>query len=138
MLIMLNQAHITVLPIFATKFTLAQAGSLDEAKFSPSGEGAPYWNGKKLLDRPNFFLCHKVTEGQPGAGSFYRQFQHNESSLIGYMEDTKFPAFDQIAVSWAKSDKDLEIAIPVAGEMLLEGIKSEGIVWERLSSVGDV
>ena len=122
----------------ATTLTLVQTDSLDEAFISPSGEGAPYWNGNKLLGLPDLLLCHQVAEGQPSAGSFYGQFQHNEGNLNGYTEDRVFPALVLIAVSWAKSDKDLEAAVLAAREMLLEDINSEGIVWELLSHGGNV
>ena len=128
MLITLNQTHMTALQINeTTKIIMDEHSSLDEALISPSGEGAPYWNGKKLLNLPDLLLSHQVAEGQPGAGSFYWQFQHNESSLNGYMEDTIFPALGLIVVSWANSDMDLEAAILDAREVLQVGISSEGI-----------
>ena len=123
---MLNQTHITDLHINETaKIIIDENSSLDEAFISPSGEGAPFWNGKKLLDLPDLLLSHQVAEGQPGAGSFYMQFQHNESSLNGYTEDMIFSALGLIAESWANSDIDLETAILAAREVLLEGINSE-------------
>ena len=120
-----------------TKIIADELGLLEEAFISPSGEGAPYRNGKKLLDPPDLLLSHQVAEGQLGAGSVYGQFQHNESSLNGYMEDTIFPVLGLIAVSWANSDMDIETAIPAAREVLPEGMNSEGVVWERLSQGGD-
>ena len=54
------------------------------------------------------------------------------------MGDMRFPAHGLIAESWAKSDIDLETAVPAASEVLLGGINSEGIVWERLSPGGNV
>jgi len=122
----------------AATWTLAQTGSLDEVFISPSGEGAPYWNGKKLADILDLHLSHQVAVGQPGAGSFYRQFQHDDDDLNGYMEDTIFPTLGLVAVSWANSDLDLEAAILVTHEILLGGISSEGMHMERLSHEGNV
>ena len=127
-----------VMALGAAKFTLAQTASLDEVFISPSGEGAPYWNDKKLADLPlDLLLSHQVAEGQPCAGSFYWQFQHDDSGLNGYMEDTISPALGLVAVPWANSDLDLGAAILVAREVLLCGISSEGILWERLSQEGN-
>ena len=126
MLITLNQTHLTASHINkTTKIIADEHSSLDEAFMSPSGEGAPYWNGKKLLDLPDLLLSHQVAEGQPGAGSFYGQFQHNEGNLNGYTEDTIFPALGLIAESWANSDIDLETAFLATPEVLPEGINSE-------------
>jgi len=137
-----DNSEFPVMALGVATWALAQTGSLDEALISPSGEGAPYWNGKKLLDLPELILSHQVAEGQPGAGSFYWQFQHDESSLNGYTEDAIFPALGLVAVSWANSDMnidiDIETATLAAREALLGGISSEGIVWERLSHEGEI
>ena len=120
------------------KIITDEYSSSEEAFISPSGDGAPYCNGKMLLDLPNLLLSHQVAEGQPDAGSFYGQFQHNESNLNGYTGDTVFPALGLIAVSWANSDIDIETAGLAAREVLLRSINSEGIVWECLSPEGNV
>lgn len=128
----------SVMALGAAKFTLAQTDSLDEAFISPSGEGAPYWNGKKLADIPDLLLSHQVAEGQPSTGSFYWQFQHDDGGPNGYMENTIFPTLGLVAASWANSDLDLWAAILDAREVLLGSISSEGMLWERLSQEGNV
>jgi len=137
-LVTLNQTHVTALPIGAAKFTLAQTDSLDKVFISPSGEGAPYWNGKKLADIPDLLLSHQVAEGQPGSGSFYWQYQHDDTGPNGYMEDTIFPTLGLVAVSWANSELDLWAAILVTCEVLLGGISYERMPRERLSQEGNV
>lgn len=121
------------------KLTMAQTHSLDEACILPSGEGAPYWNPKKLTDiQPDLLLSHQVAEGKLGAGSFYWQFQHDESGLDDYMEGKIFPTLGLVATVWANSDLDLWAAILVAYEEFLGNINSEGMFWERLSQEGSV
>jgi len=123
----------------AATFTMAQTHSLDEACILPSGEGAPYWNRKKLADiQPDLLLSHQVAEGEPGAGSFYWQFQHDESGLDGYMEGKIFPTLGLVATFWANSDLDFWVAILVAYEEFLGSINFEGMFWERLSQEGNV
>jgi len=122
-----------------TKFIADELGLLEEALFSPSGEGAPYWNGNKLADlRPDLLLSHYVAEDQLGTGSYYWQFQHDESGLNGYMEGTIFPTLGLVATFWANSDLDLWAAILVAHEVYPGSTSSEGMFWERLSQEGNV
>jgi len=138
--ITLNQTNMTALQINeTTKIIADELGLLEEALFSPSGEGAPYWNGNKLADlRPDLLLSHQVAEGKPGAGSYYWQFQHDESGLNGYMEGTIFPTLGLVADFWANSDLDLWAAILVAHEVYPGSTSSEGMFWERLSQEGNV
>ena len=133
-----NSYGFPIMALGAVKFTLAQTDSLDEVSLSPSGESAPYWNGKKLTDIPDLLLSHQVAEGQQGAGSFYWQFQHDDGGPNGHMENTIFPTLGLVAASWANSDLDLKAAILAAREVLLGGISSEGMLWERLSQEGNV
>ena len=115
MLIAPNQTQMTALQINeTTKIIADEYGFLEEIFISPSGEGAPSWIGKKLLDLPDLLLSHQVAEGRPGAGSLAGQFQFNESSLNGYTGDMRFSAHELIAESWAKSDINLKTAVLTA------------------------
>ena len=57
----------------------------------PSGKGAPYWTGKKLIDLPTMLMSHQVPAGQLNAGSFYWRFAHGVNDPnSGYTEDAVF------------------------------------------------
>jgi hypothetical protein len=119
-------------------WALAQTGPLDNTLIKPSGEGAPYWDGKMLKDLPNLLLSHQVAEGQPDAGSFYWQFTHSEGDLNNCTEDTIFATLGLTATSQGHPDPNLDSAILAAREALLGGVTSEGMVWERLSQEGEI
>ena len=121
-----------------TKIVADELGLLEEAFISPSGEGAPYWNSKKLADIPDLLLSHQMAEGQLGAGSLYWRFQHDDGGPNGHMENTIFPTLGLVVASWANSDLNLWAGILVACEALLGGISSEGMLWECLSPEGNV
>lgn len=127
-----------VMALGAATWILVQTDWLDEVFILPSGEGASYWNVKKLADIPNLLLSHQVAEGQPGADSYYWQFQHDDGGLNGHMENTIFPTLGLVIASWANSDLDLEAAILVARKVLLGDISSEGMHLERLSPEGNI
>jgi hypothetical protein len=133
-----NSSYYPVMALGAATWSLAQSGSLDETSINSSGEGAPYWELKKLSDLPELLLSHQVQDGQPGAGSFYWQFGHTDSSPNGYTEDAIFATRGLVAAYWANPDSNLEVAIHNAREALLNGISSEGVVWERLSQEGSI
>ena len=139
-----DSSNFPVMALGIATWALAQTGPLDETSIVSSshffGEGAPYWNAKKLADLPYILLGHQVPDGQPGAGSFYWQFQHDEGNPngYGYTEDTIFATRGLVAASWANPDLGLNSAILAARRTLLDGISSEGKVWERLSQEGVV
>ena len=139
---MLSQVNDTscypVMALGAATWALALTGPLDDTSIHSSGEGAPYWKLKKLSDLPDLLLSHQVKDGQPGAGSFYWQFGHTDKSLNGYTEDTIFATRGLIAAYWVNPDPNLESAIISARTALLDGISSDGRVWERLSQEGSV
>jgi len=132
-----DSSEFPVMALGIATWALAQTGPLDETLIDPSGEGAPYWKGKKLADLPGLLLSHQVASGLPGAGSFYWQFQHDVDAPNGYTEDTIFPTLGLVAASWANPDLDLDSAILAAREVLLGGISWDGIVRERLSQEGE-
>ena len=131
-----DSSYYPVMALGAATWSLAQTGLLDETYIHSSGEGAPYWELKRLSDLPDLLLSHQVQDGQPGAGSFYWRFGHTDGSPNGYTEDAIFATRGLIAAYWATPDPNLESAILNAREALLDGISSEGIVWERLSQEG--
>jgi len=125
-----------VMALGAATWALAMTGPLDETSIHSSGEGAPYWESKKLADLPALLLSHQVQDGQPGAGGFYWQFWHTEGSPNGYTEDAIFATRGLIAAYWANPDPNLKSAILKSRTALLNGISSDGEVWERLSQEG--
>jgi len=127
-----------VMALGAATWALAQTGPLDKTDIHSSGEGASYWEFKKLADLPNLLLSHQVQDGQPGAGGFYWQFWHMDGSPNGYTEDAIFATRGLVAAYYANPDPNLELAILKAHEALLEGINSDGEVWERLSHEGSI
>jgi hypothetical protein len=133
-----DSSYYPVMALGAATWSLARTGSLDGTSIHSSGEGAPYWELKKLSDLPDLLLSYQVQDGQPGAGSFYWQFGHTDNSPNGYTEDAIFATRGLVAAYWANPDPNLESAIPNAREALLNGISSEGVVWERLSQEGSI
>jgi hypothetical protein len=131
-----DTSYFPVMSLGIATWALAKTGPLDETAIDPSGEGAPYWNSKSLADLPTILLSHQVADGEPNAGSFYWQFQHENGSPSGYTEDTIFAVLGLIAASSVDSDPSLESAVLAARGVLLDGIDSEGRVWERLSQEG--
>lgn len=127
-----------VMALGVATWALAQTGPLDNSLIIPSGEGAPYWDGKMLKDLPNLLLSHQVAEGQPGAGSFYWQFTHSDGDLNNCTEDTIFATLGLLSTSQVSPSSKLDSAILAAREALLGGVSSEGKVWERLSRGGAV
>jgi hypothetical protein len=133
-----DSSYYPIMALGAATWALALTGPLDETSIHSSGEGAPYWKLKKLADLPELLLSHQVKDGQPGAGSFYWQFGHTDNSPNGYTEDAIFATRGLIAAYWANPDPDLRSAILSSYEALLDGINSDGRVWERLSQEGSI
>ena len=133
-----DSSYYPVMALGAATWALAQTGPLDQTDIHSSGEGAPYWEHKKLTDLPDLLLSHQVQDGQPGAGSFYWQFWHTDDSPNGYTEDAIFATRGLVAAYCANPDPNLESAILNARAVLLGGISSEGKVWERLSQEGSI
>lgn len=127
-----------VMALGSATWALAITGPLDETSIHSSGEGAPYWEGIKLSDLPDLLLSHQVQDGQPGAGGFYWQFGHTDNSPNGYTEDAIFATRGLAAAYWADPDPNLESAILKSRTALLNGISSDGEVWERLSQEGSI
>jgi hypothetical protein len=127
-----------VMSLGAATWALAQTGPLDQTDIHSSGEGAPYWESKKLADLPALLMSHQVQDGQPGAGGFYWQFWHMEGSPNGYTEDAIFATRGLIAAYYANPDPNLESAIINAHAALMNGVSSDGKVWERLSQEGSI
>jgi len=127
-----------VMALGAATWALATTGPLDETSIHSSGEGAPYWEHKKLTDLPDLLLSHQVQDGQPGAGGFYWQFGHTDNSPNGYTEDAIFATRGLVAAYWADPDPNLKSAILMSRTALLNGISSDGEVRERLSQEGSI
>jgi hypothetical protein len=135
-----------VMALGAATWALARTGPLDETLIDPFGNGAAYWNMKRLKDLPGLLLTHQVPNGQPGAGEFYWRFDHGdggsaESRSRGYTEDAIFGALGLLAASQANSGPDgpnLTQAILSAREALISGVSSGGQVWELLSQEGSI
>ena len=127
-----------VLALGVATWALAKTGPLDETLIDSSGEGAPYWDSKKLEDLPVLLSSNQVPNGLPGEGSFYWQFQHNEGDPNNYTEDTVFATLGLAAASQVISDPNvnLEPDINAAREALLKGVSPEGKVYEKLSQEG--
>ncbi len=134
-----DSSYYPVMALGAATWALALTGPLDETSIHSSGEGAPYWKLKKLADLPDLLLSHQVQDGQPGAGSFYWQFGHmNPNDHGGCTEDTIFATRGIVAAYWANPDPNLKSAILSSRKALLDGINSDGRVWERLSQEGEI
>jgi len=133
-----DSSQFPVMALGVATWALAQTGPLDDSLITPSGEGAPYWIGKTLKDLPDLLLSHQVAEGQPGAGSFYWQFQHGEGDLNNCTEDAIFATLGLVAASKANPAPNLDSAILAARDALLGGVTSHGMVWERLSQEGKI
>jgi hypothetical protein len=112
-----------VMALGVAVWALAQTGPLDEIFIPPSGEGAPYWNGKKPKDLPNLLSSHQVAGDQPGAGSFYWQFQHGEGDLNNCTEAAIFATLGLVAASKANPALNPDSAISTARDALLGGVK---------------
>jgi hypothetical protein len=125
-----------VMSLGAATWALAQTGPLDQTEIHSSGEGAPYWESRKLADLPDLLVSHQVQDGQPGAGGFYWRFWHTEGSPNGYTEDAIFATRGLVAAYYANPDPNLESAILKANAALMDGVSSDGRVWERLSKEG--
>jgi len=133
-----------VMALGAATWALAQTGPLDQTLIDPFGNGASYWNMRRLEDLPELLLSHQVANGQPGAGGFYWRFDHGdggsgESQSSGYTEDTIFGTLGLIAASRANpglNELNLASAILSAREALLDGVSSAGTIWELLSHEG--
>jgi hypothetical protein len=117
-------------------WALALTGPLDETVIDPSGQGAAYWDGRKLADLPELLTSHQVPDGRPNAGSFYWQFGHADDSPSGFTEDTIFSTCGLVVCSWASPDPGLDSAVLAARAVLLDGISAEGKVSEHLSQEG--
>ncbi|MBN1182664.1 MAG: hypothetical protein JXB49_10280 [Bacteroidales bacterium] len=136
-----------VMALGAAVWSLSQTGPLDKTNISPaSGQGASYWESKKLSDLPYTLLSHQVQDGQPNAGSFFWQFGHKEGGPSGFTEDAVFATLGLTAAFASnpnQNDPNLYYAICNACTALLNGIsmdenEDEGKVWERLSRSGAV
>ena len=127
-----------VLALGVATWALAKTGPLDETLIDSSGEGAPYWDSKKLEDLPVLLSSNQVPNGLPGEGSFYWQFQHNEGDPNNYTEDTVFATLGLAAASQVISDPNVNLDpdINAASEALLKGVSPEGKVYESLSQEG--
>jgi len=137
-----DSCYVPVMALGAATWALAQTGPLDETSIDPSGEGAPYWTTRKLSDLPELLSSHQVPDGQQEAGSFYWLFEHGDAGsgepVSGYTEDTIFATLGLVAASQANPDLNADSAILAARKVLLDGVSSKGIVWERLSQEGAV
>ena len=117
-------------------WALAQTGPLDATLVDSSATGKPYWNSVTLADLPDLLISHQI----PGEGAFYWRFDHGNGGsgelVSGYTEDAIFGTLGLIAASRANPALDAEAAILAGRAALLDGISSEGEVWERLSQEG--
>jgi hypothetical protein len=135
-----------VMALGAATWALAQTGPLDETLIDPFGNGAPYWNMKRLKDLPGLLLSYQVPDGQPGAGGFYWRFDHGDggsgqSQGWGYTEDAIFGTLGLIAASkggFEPDEPNLVQAILSAREALIAGVRSDGVVFELLSQEGSI
>ena len=127
-----------VMALGVATWALAKTGPLDETLIDSSGEGAAYWENKKLEDLPFLILANQVPDGQPGEGSFYWKFQHSEGDPNNYTEDAVFATLGLVAASQVIPDPNINLDpdITAAREALLNGISSEGEVYENLSQEG--
>jgi len=126
-----------VMALGVATWALVETGPLDETFIDPSSQGTAYWNFKTLTDLPDLLVSHQVPEGRPYAGSFYWQFHHEEGDPNGYTEDTIFATLGLIAASRANPDPKVDAAVLAAREALLDGISTDGRVWEHLSQEGE-
>ena len=127
-------------PVVAAGFTsplFAQTRTSNTALIAPSGEGAPDNNSVNVQGLPVFLLSQQVAEGQPGAGSFYRQFNHSDGDQNNCTEDTLFATLGLLTTSQRYPDPNVDSAVHAARPALLGGITAEGLVRrERLSQGG--
>jgi hypothetical protein len=133
-----DSSQFPVMTLGVATWALAQTGPLDDSLITPSGEGAPYWIGKMLKDLPNLLLSHQVAQGQPGAGSFYWQFNHVDGDLNNCTEDAIFATLGLLAASQFYADPNVDSAMDAARPALLGGVNAEGKVWEHLSQEGKI
>jgi hypothetical protein len=126
----------------------------------PSGKGVPYWKNKKLFDLPKLLMSQQVPAGKLNAGSFYWRLVHDVNDPnSGNTEDAVFATMGlKAAVDAAKLakstpnyfnssfgaaykdpnlfSKDQDNAVSTARQVLLNGITSGGLVFEKLSQQG--
>jgi len=139
-----DSSNFPVMGLGATTWALAKTGPLDNKLVDPFGTGLAYWSGIRLADLPALLLSHQVPIdiGDPNQGSFYWRFDHGnggtESDVSGYTEDTIFGALGLAAAAKANPDLDLSAALIAAREALLQGIDSEGKMYEHLSQKGAI
>jgi hypothetical protein len=138
-----DTANFPVMALGAATWALATVGALDDTPVASEGSAA-YWDGVVLNDLPALLLGHQVPEGAPFAGSFYWRLDHTaggtEGVVAGYTEDAIYGAMGLVAAAQASEDpaakEELEVGIASAHQILIEGVDTDGKVYEHLAREG--
>jgi len=138
-----DDTYFPVMALAAATWALAGTGPLDATLIDPSGDGAPYWNLRRLSELPSLLLSHQVPTGHPYAGSFYARFDHTNDGgtfafTAGYTEDIAFAVLALAACRAANPTPALDGAVAAGRNALSGAIAADGGVWEHISKAGQV
>ncbi len=138
-----DDTYYPVMALATATWALASTGPLDETLIDPSGDGAAYWNLRRLSDLPDLLLSHQVPSGQPYSGGFYARFDHTDDHGVipfsaGYTEDTAFAVLALVACRSRHPGPDYDSAIIAGRDALLGAVAADGRVAEHLSGAGQV
>jgi hypothetical protein len=137
-----DTAETPVMALGMAVWALASTGPMEDALLDPNGEGSPYWAAMKVNELPELLLAQQVQEGEH-AGSFYWRFDHANAGLggpsEGYIEELVSGALGLAAIRDAADDPDpeIELAIVLVEDRLLESIDEDGNVRQHLVLGGD-
>ena len=138
-----DNTYFPVMAMAAATWALAETGPMDATLIDPSGDGAPYWNLRRLSGLPSLLLSHQAPAGHPYAGSFYARFDHTNDGgafafAAGYTEDTAFAVLALAACRAANPVPALDAAVVAGRNALFGAIAADGSVWEHISKAGQV
>jgi hypothetical protein len=134
-------AQFPVMSLGLATWALASTGTLDESIIDPSGEGATYWQGRKLSDLPRLLLDHQVGSDAPLAGSFYWRFDHGSGGVpghvSGYTEDLVFAVLALAAAGRAAPQPLTARAIEAARHVLLDSLRGTAVARQHVLDTSD-
>jgi len=137
-----DQSHFPVMDLGVATWALAETGNLDDTPVAADG-GSLWWEGVKLSDLPLLLLSHQTPQEEPYGGSFYWRFDHtsggSEDPAAGYTEDAVYGILGLVAASLQADvpDGGMTEAIRWAQAALLQGVDTEGRVFEHLAQQGE-
>ena len=147
-----DEAGFPVMALGSATWALAATGPLDDTPVT-SYPAKPYWDGVVLSDLPGLLASHQVPEGEAFAGSFYWRFDHTAGDtggiVAGYTEDAIYSTLGLVEAAKLEAEagdsetedgdgaSDLDSRIEAAQAALLDGIDSEGRVFQHLGQAGE-